>query len=361
MTHRPDRHRRVLLGSACALCLAACGGGAALDEPPPTAPRFDNDGLAGRIVRRLKPAPPGLLAASEDGLWLRRDGTWRRAGLDGETVLDVVTAGARWFAALAPAESRPAGALVESDDEGGRWRPVPGHFGSDGEAGTEREAVRALAWVAATGELYATGADVLAVSRDGGRRWQRLAGQWLGFAQPKDTLAIDPASGDAWYGGQDAIEGFALFRRRAAGGALDTYPGLLPAPSVVKGFRFLAAPAPRLWAAGEGGLVASDDDGGRWTVAHHDDYRFFFDVLQDPQRPQRLVTASWEKNFDTPQRLNVDVSDDGGQRWRRFVHADPSLFGGAWSMAVAVERGLTVYRFGLYRGGVVSLRLPERL
>jgi hypothetical protein len=146
-----------------------------------------------------------------------------------------------------------------------------------------------------------------------------------------------------------------LHRYSPRRGALDSYPGLLPNPSVAKGIRFVGG---RVLVSGEGGIVQTADDGRSWTVLLHDDYRFYFDVLADPLRSGRLVTASWAKNFDTPQPLLVDVSDDGGAHWRRIEHADRTLFGGVWSMASAIERGRTVCYLGLYRGGVMRLLLP---
>jgi photosystem II stability/assembly factor-like uncharacterized protein len=147
-------------------------------------------------------------------------------------------------------------------------------------------------------------------------------------------------------------------RRRAAGGQVDSYPGLMPNPSVTKAIRFVPGQPQRVIVGGEGGLVQTVDNGARWTRLLDADYRFHFDVLQDPQRPARFVTAGWSKNFDDPQPLVVQISDDDGRSWRRLQHPDNRLFGGVWSMAVAVENGRTVYTLGLYKGGAMRLELP---
>jgi photosystem II stability/assembly factor-like uncharacterized protein len=340
--------------------LAACGGGGgdapAPPPPPPTEPRFTAHGLAGHIVRRLRPSPGGWLAATGNGAFRHTAAGWQPLGLTGQVVLDIVAPDATTLiASVHTANAVPRDfRLVESRDAGASWQALMHDFG--GPHGPE--GVHALAFDGAANRLLATGADVLAESTDRGRRWRRLAGDWHAFTQPKEALAIDPRRGDAWYGGQDAIEGFALFRHRAASGSLVSHPGLMPNPSVAKGIRFALEQPQRVIVAGEGGLVQTLDDGASWQRLLDTGYRFHFDVLQDPQRPQRWVSASWAKNFDTPQPLIVHITDDDGRSWRTLQHPDRTLFGGAWSMAASLENGRTVYDFGLYKGGVMRLELP---
>lgn len=338
----------------------ACGGGGGTDdEPPLTAPRFSADGLAGRIVRRLRPTTLGLLAGTDDGAWRRELSGWVSLGLSSRVVQDIVAFDAQHLLAsvyrsdLLPRQHQ----LLESRDAGRSWQAVAHDFGgSEGPEG-----LQALAVDTATGRLYGSGVDALAESTDGGHHWRLLAGDYHAFAQPKEAIAVDTGRGDVWYGGQDAIEGLALYRWRADTRQRESHPGLMPAPSTVKGIRLLpsaGAASPRVLVTGEGGIVQTSNGGQTWQRLLDNDYRFHFDVLQDPQRPTRLVTAHWEKNFDTPQALVVQVSDDEGRTWRRIEHPDRTLFGGVWSMAVAVERSRTVYTLGLYRGGAVRLELP---
>jgi photosystem II stability/assembly factor-like uncharacterized protein len=334
---------------------AGCGGGGGdAGEPPLTAPRFTPDGLGGRIVRRLRPSAAGLVAGTDDGLYRRGEAGWAAIGLQGRVVQDVlVLDGERLLASVWRAESVPREyQLVESRDGGRSWQALAHDFG-----GSEApEGIQALGVDPVSGRLFASGVDALAESSDGGRHWRLLAGIWHAFAQPKEALAFDSARGDVWYGGQDAIEGLQLYRWRSDTRERDSHPGLMPAPSVVKGIRLLGAG--RVLVSGEGGIVQTRDAGRNWQRLLDADYRFHFDVLQDPQRPTRLLTAHWEKNFDTPQPLVVQVSDDEGGRWQRIEHPDRQLFGGVWSLAVTVERGRAVYHLGLYRGGLMRLELP---
>jgi hypothetical protein len=353
--------------SLAAALLPACGGGGGAEAPapapapapPPTGPQISPDGLPGRIVRRLRNGPAGLIAATDDGAWRRgAGGGWARAGLSGTTVLDLVAVSAeRWLVSAHPtAGPVDAAVVLETTDAGASWHPVDHDFG--GAAG--REPVHTLLHDAAAQRLLATGASALAQSLDHGRSWQLLTGQWRAFSGTKDALAFDPALGDVWFGGQDAIEGATLVRRRADGTVV-RHDGLLPAPATVKAVRFGYAQPARLLVAGEGGIVETRDHGASWRPLLADaNHRFYFDVMQDVLRPQRLVTAGWDKNFDQPQPLVLEISDDDGATWQRHVHPDPALFGGAWSLTLTIEDGgRRVVYVGLYRGGVMRVVLPD--
>lgn len=356
---RRDLHRS-LAAAALAGLLHGCGGGAGgRDASPAPAPRLLAEGLDGRVVLRLRPsAGGGLLAATDDGLYQRLPGgAWTTRGLRGEHVHDVAAVSAsRWLASVRSAaggvDAPPR--LLETTNAGVDWHLVVHDFG--GAAGVEP--IQALVHDGAGARLLATGADVLAVSRDLGRSWQRVAGEYHAFTSPKTALSFDPQLGDVWFGGQDAIERLALFRWRQADGAVVAHPDLMAAPSVVKGIRFDQGRPGRVLVAGEGGVVHSVDRGARWERLFADDHHFYFDVVQDPQRPQRWLTARWEKNFDHPQRLHVKVSDDEGRHWSGLTHGDERLYGGVWSLAVSVEDGRTQFHLGLYKGGVMRLELP---
>ena len=352
--------RRAFLLHALSLpawaALPGCGGGSSASPPAEPVAKFTPDGLQGRIVRKLRPGAAGLLAATDDSAWRRGPAGWTSLGLPGLYVQDIAAFSATRLVASVkqPAPATGPERLLETLDGGLSWHDVAHDFGGPGTP----EFIQALLYDAPAGRLLAIGSDALAASSDQGRHWELLAGQWHAFASGKDALAVQPVSGDVWYGGQDAIETLVLKRRRAAGGALDSYPALLPSPSVAKGIRFGIGEPQRVLVAGEGGIVQTRDNGATWqTLLLHADYRFHFDVLQDPARPRRLVSASWKKEYELPQPLIVAISEDEGATWRSIEHPDRQLHGGAWSMALQVEEGRSVFYFGLHRGGVMRMTL----
>jgi hypothetical protein len=75
------------------------------------------------------------------------------------------------------------------------------------------------------------------------------------------------------------------------------------------------------------------------------------------QHPQRRVTSTWSKT-DRGRPLRADVRDDDGATWRGLPeHGDAFFFGAARSQHVAVERGCTVWRFGLACGDVARVEI----
>lgn len=327
--------------------LAGCGGGAEGGgdaPPPPPSLQVQIEGLAGRKVVRLRESAVGLLAVTDAGLFVRRDDAWQALGLAGRDLVDALSLdGNRLLAS-----SRLEGMFV-SDDAGRTWRALISNFG--GSFGPET----AWALLAAGPRLFATHAGGFAVSADGGHSWALRVGNWGSVSTGMSALALG-SQGEVWFGGQNAIEEPVLGRWRDSG--LDEWARLMPSPSTVKSVRLIASQPQRALVCGEGGILQTLDEGRNWTrLFIHPDHHFLFDVLADPLRPRRWVSASYRKSTE-PQRLSVVVSDDDGVNWRKIEHPDDRLFGGVLSLHVAVEAGRTVYRFGLSQDGVARVLLP---
>ena len=336
---RFNRRRLLLAGASL---LAACGGGG--DTPPAPGPalQLDIEGLQGRVVSRLRGGPRGLMATTDSGLFLRTATGWQALGLASRDLVDVASLSASRLVASSRLEG-----LFESGDAGQSWRPLVSDFG--GATGPEP----AWALLPDGDRLLANTSYGVAESLDGGRRWRLLAGAWNQVSTGMFALSL-ASNGDIWWGGQNGIEQLVLGRRRASG-RIDVWDRLLPSPSVAMTLRLVPDQPQRALLCGEGGIVQTRDDGLSWQPAYtNDEHRFYFDVLRDPLRPQRWVTAGWRKT-DAVQPFRVALSDDDGATWRALEHPDPQLFGGAWSMSVAVEDGRAVYRFGLYKGGVARV------
>ncbi len=184
-----------------------------------------------------------------------------------------------------------------------------------------------------------------------------MVGQWDSFGQPKRALAINPRTTDVWFGGQNSFEELTLYVLKAGANIPEQFNNLMPAPSVAKAIRFAPDNPRRVLVAGEGGIVQTLNGGTSWQRLFADDHNFYFDVLQDPTRSNRWVTARWLKNWDQPQRLHLRISEDDGATWQSVEFNEPNLFGGTWAMAAAVEEGTSVFYLGLYRGGIVRVQV----
>lgn len=328
-------------------------------EPLPPAslePEFIYSGLDGHIVERLISTTDYLLAATDQGLHrLDAAGNWQLLTQADWYILDAAVINDHHL--LISAKSRGDVVLVESTDGGQTWEFLQHDFG--GAESTEREPIHRLYYDSSTRKLYGVGYDVLAESTDLGRQWHILYGQWFGFARGLWALNLHDVKGDIWYGGQGAIENPVLRRFIPTNLAMRSYPQideLLQKPSTVRNIRFHPDKPELVYISGEGGLIQSADYGETWQDLHtNDEYRFYFDLLLDPTDPHILYTAGWNKKFDVPQLLLLEISRDGGQTWQQYTYGNLSFFGGVYSMAWHQSNGHNRLYLGLYKGGVMEV------
>lgn len=338
-----DRRRFLWTGAAL---LAGCGGGGEGDSPPALPSlQVSFEGLSGLKVARLRSSPQGTLAVTNNGLFGRTGQGWQPLGLAGRELVDVaVTSRGRIVAS-----SRLEG-MFESSNLGASWQPMISNFG--GATGPET----AWALLADGDRLLATTGYGFAESRDEGRNWTLRVGQWSIVSTGMPALTVG-AGATVWFGGQNAIEQLVL--GRWSGSSLQEWDRLMPSPSVVTSVRLVAAEPQRALVCGEGGIIQTRDGGRSWTpVFVNNVSRFYFDVLPDPSRPGRWVSAGYSKT-DAFQPLRVAISDDDGASWRELEYPDNRLFGGVLSMNVTLEEGRSIFRFGLAGGGIARVMIRD--
>ncbi|MCH8497448.1 MAG: hypothetical protein LAT63_03145 [Marinobacter sp.] len=356
----------LLLVGLIMLALAACTESDSRIPPPDLTPRFSHEGLDGRTVFGLYQVSDTLIATTDAGLFAKSllQRHWTPMGLADHPLLAFVALDDNHYLASIldrsgskdPALAVPR--LMETLNGGSNWQEVSHDFG-----GEQRETIHALYHddSPGNGTLWATGLESLAYSVDLGRTWQLAHGHWDAVSQPMSALKVHPGTGHVWYGGQNAIEQMVLRRYDPVKDDAELFPEVLPAPAVIYDLLFDERNPNRILASGEGGIVETLDDGATWTNLLGDvGYRFYFQLAADPQLPDVLYTAGWDKNFDTPQPLILEVSRDGGATWLKFEHPDDTLFGGVRSvLAVPQGRGTAVY-LGLYGGGIMRANLPRQ-
>lgn len=343
-----------------ALLVSACGSDR-FDPDRKNLISYQHDGLSGRIITRLYAQGDTLLGGTDTGIYRRNptSGQWQSLGLSQREILDIAILDQNhWLVSTYETGTDvPVYKLTETTNAGASWQDIAHNFGGD----ENNEAIHGLHYDPDNKALYGTGIEVLAASYDKGRSWQILTGEWQGFGQRKTIVKRNPATNDIWYGGQNALEQMVLRRYSLDTGELTDFPDLLPSPAVIYGIVFDPNKPNRVLVSGEGGVLNSDDNGDTWTTLIGDvDYRFYFNVALDPEDDGILYTAGWDKNWDDPQPLIFEVSQDGGASWKQHQHPSTSLFGGVRSLLARTEQNRTVIYLGLYRGGVMKVTMPKQ-
>ena len=358
------RWQRRLVVGVCCLIVAACDGSGGNDTDPlePPTRQFVSEGLDGRAVSGLFQVGDRLLAATDDGLYGKgvEQDSWQLVALEDRQIIDLaIVDELRWLAAVADAGDDPTASpmLLETVNRGSNWQVVENDFGG---ARDSPEPIYALFFDARTETLYATGSAALAASPDLGRSWTLLDGGWDIIATGQDALNLNAGRDEIWYGGQNALEQMTLRRFNLASGDSTGFGQLLPSPAVIKDIVFHPEEVDRVFASGEGGILRSTDNGESWTRPLGDvDFRFYFELDLDPQAPETVFTAGWDKGAaDDIQPLILEVSEDGGENFAAFEYENAGLRGGALSVLAVVEEGATVLYLGLDRGGIVKVLQP---
>lgn len=345
-------------------CLTLFGCGSEINESttppaeisnPEIEVSFATHFLDGLIVNRLINLGDQVLAATDKGLYLQRERTrWELLTSSDWDVLDVIQ--------LAPGElmvsviSRGENQLAKSSDGGITWHTVRSNFGGE----NSRETVNRLLWSDSHNTLYGVGTDVLARSDASGENWEIVSGFWNSFARGMWALAIQPEGSIVMYGGQGAIENPVL--RKVDTTSLQEVSvdirELLPVPSTVREIVFDETDSDIVYAAGEGGIIKSGDQGETWSPMFvNENSRFYFDLIQNPQNPSHFYTAGWNKVFDDPQPLILEISLDDGVTWQQFEHSDTELFGGVRTMLLVENNEQVVLYLGLYKGGIIEVKI----
>ena len=343
------------------LLIAACDDSNGPRNPPRSDAVFIDRGLDGIEVVALEQTASTLIAATSSGIY-------KYVGGDDWVLVSPADWKAIAITALYPCHllasvETPAGEfrLVESLNSGDSWNAVGNNFG--GTDNSQSEPIKAIRFDDASGVLFATGYDVLARSSDFGRSWAVVNGAWQGFATGLSALKYSSQYRDIWYGGQDAIENPSLRRTdRDTGGSenLSTKVSeLLERPSTIKSVVFYPFAEQTVFVSGEGGVLRSTDYGQSWSpVLVNETSRFYFDVVVDA-KTGTAYSAGWDKDYDNPQPLILDFSNDGGQTWQSREYQGAAIQGGVWSLLLA-EFGKDQQLFiGLQGGGVYEVEMEN--
>lgn len=346
---------KVFLSVVTILLITGCGGG---DDDnsfvPAPQPEFRHFGLDNHIINRITEIEGKLFASTDQGLYAQSEGdNWQLLTLKRWNVRDLLVTSENVWLINYSLDQRYY--LAQSTDAGKSWQAMEHDFGGPNR-NQEDPQEPILRLLHDAGRVFAVGPDVLALSENNGRNWSLLAGNWDGFATGLSVLALNKDRNDVWYGGQGAIEDPRLLRYSLDTMVLAEFPEiseLLEFPSVVKTIVLHPQQPDIVYAGGEGGLIKTDNYGETWQdMLTNDTSRFYFDLVLDPSNANILYTAGWDKNFDDPQPLILEISRNAGQTWQSHTLADNDLFGGVQSLFGRQEQGQFVLYIGLFKGGV---------
>ena len=346
---------RTLVASLFTSLVVACHSDNQVDETPQLEVEFVERHLDGLIANRVLAADDGIYVATDKGVYKSVDQfSWELISTQDWDVKDIIELDTSHL--MVSVIYRGTNQLNESFDGGLSWHQIRTSFGPgrDGRFDT----VNRLFWDENAQTLFASGVDVLAKSYDRGASWELVSGIWNSFGSGIWAIAYSAEKDTVFYGGQGAIENPILRRvdlTQASEKSFDL-TDLLPAPSTIREIQFDTDNADTVYASGEGGIVASTDLGENWvSILSDNNSRFYFDFVKDERFSNHIYTAGWNKVFDDPQPLIVEVSLDNGASWQQFLHPDPDIFGGVRSMDIVYEEEQAFIYLGLYKGGVMKV------
>jgi len=168
------------------------------------------------------------------------------------------------------------------------------------------------------------------------------------------ALEINPANNQVWAGGQNAIESQVIVQLDSNREEINQWMNVLPSPSTVEKFAFNNN-SNKILLGSEDGILLTEDNGATWKNIYENptvSARFYYGLVYDNLNSEKIIAASWDKNFESPQPLMLHLSEDHGETWNVLSPNIPLIFGGTRDMLQRQENGKTVLYLGLWKGGV---------
>lgn len=321
------------------------------DNPHNVSVSFESMGLEGKVVHDLIATESVLIAATDQGIYKSNfNSNWTPLGLQNRNVVAVSIIDANTIICSVTDEHQ----LLKSDDFGQSWSVVQSNFG-----GGTPERIYVLRYNPETNELLATGRGVIASSFDTGHTWIIRYGFWNAIASGLFSLEINPSNNQAWAGGQNAIESQVIIQLDSNRQTINQWTEILPSPSTVERFAFNCFHHNRIILGCEGGILLTNDNGLSWQSIYSDSSgtaRFYYGLVYDNLNSDRIIAASWDKDYVNPQPLLLHISNDNGQTWSEISADIPLIYGGTRDMLQRQENGKTVLYLGLWKGGVYKVK-----
>lgn len=319
---------------------------------------LESYGLDGLVISKLEASQTTLIAATSDGVYYKEfaQKCWNSSNLKGKNVQTIVRINSSTLicSTTQTIDDINNPQLHKSTDNGKTWSLLPNNF-----TGNNGQFVKSFAYNTNSNTLYAGGNGLIASSTDGGSNWTPLYGEWNAISRAFFDLAINLTNNEVWAGGQNGLEMQVVVQLAQNGNILGQWSNLIPAPSTVEKIIIKNGSPTTILMGGEDGILKSTDNGLNWENIYqvpNPSGRFYFGLTYDEKKPNRIIAASWNKNFDFPQPLILHFSEDSGKTWKvvttEGISNFASLFGGTRTIIQRQENGKTVLYLGLWKGGV---------
>ncbi|SNR83484.1 WD40/YVTN/BNR-like repeat-containing protein [Lutibacter flavus] len=321
------------------------------DNPQDEIISFESLGLEGKIVHQIIATDSILIAATDQGVYKSDfSSNWTLMGLQKKNVIAISIIDSNTIVCSVTDDDQFQNPqLLKSLDFGQSWSVVESNFG-----GETPEIIFELRYNSSSNELLASGKGVIASSFDEGKTWVIQFGFWNAFTKGLWALEINPANNQVWAGGQNAIESQVIVQLDSDREEINQWINVLPSPSTVEKFAF-NNDSNRIILGCEDGILLTEDNGNSWKNIYSNDTvsaRFYYGLVYDNLDSEKIIAASWDKNFERPQPLMLHISEDNGETWSIITPNIPLIFGGTRDMLQRQENGKTVLYLGLWKGGV---------
>jgi hypothetical protein len=318
--------------------------------PSPSKSSWKFVGLNNIVVNRLNLFNRTIYAATQDGMYIYKNGHFKRAGLKGKNVIDMIHIGKDTMLAGLGDYHQNAITLFRTTDDGASWKPHMGNYG--GKEGNT--VVNALAINPDNKNiLFARGRVNVSRSFDGGQTWKSVMFVWDGIGDGASMLKIDPYNPAVIWAGGAAATKQAMLTKSINNG--DNWLHLQRKINVVGEVTSIAIhpfndkivlvglESPFL----PGSIVCKSIDGGQtWHTVLDSTYTL---TLARSARDPMTIYASGAK--PDPSQLFFSVSPDFGETWKMVIWKDsPSTPIHANDMVSVMQNGHEVLYFGTNKG-----------
>jgi photosystem II stability/assembly factor-like uncharacterized protein len=321
--------------------------------PSPSKSSWKFVGLNNIVVNRLNLFNRTIYAATQDGMYIYKNGHFKQAGLKNKNVIDIVLIKKNeWLAAVLLDSYSQKNTLFKTINGGATWHPHMGNYGG-------KKNVAEISELAIHPKdkniLFACGYGNVSRSRDGGQTWKSIFLTWDAVGGCNSFLKVDPLHPDIiWAGGLSATGYPSLIKSMDGGNnwlhlrqqiSVNTKSRVASIDFNLSNTKVILAGmvSPTL----SGDIIRKTTNSGKTWHMVLDSIKTL--TLANSARNPMTIYASGAK--PDPSQLFFSVSPDFGETWKMVIWKDsppPSIH--VNDMVSVMQNGHEVLYFGTNKG-----------